>query len=329
MCCQNVSGCNSSLSAGAIVGIVIGCIILVALAIFAFVCICQRKRPLANPFLFMSSSAASSATTHGRSKEYNGKNIVEEEPIKVAPTPSPLTTVATRGSKIERVESSASNTIIPSATQTPSNEEFYVVVHPYPPQMPDELELNYGDIICLALNFDDGWALGFNVTSGLKGAFPLVCISPAPEDCLDQLLSEDAQQQARPLSYISVASSQQLHSTMENIRENVKRSLSLNSYNNNMHHPFTTTHTNSITNNHANSISTRDTNKLSISTTNNQFDTSIPKRSSLNNNYDYIEADSPSSPTYHTPFFDPPPLPPPVAPMHLKPESDYKKPPSV
>lgn len=338
MCCQNVSGCNSSLSAGAIVGIVIGCIIAVVLAILALVCICRRKKPLSNPFLFMSSSASSSATTQGRNKEYNS-NSIPEESIKVPPTPSPLTTIATQGgNKVQRIESDASTTVIPSATQTPSNEEFYVVVHPYPPQMADELELNYGDIICLALNFDDGWALGFNVTTGLKGAFPIVCISPAPEDSLDQLLSEDIQQQqqqGRPLSYASVASSQQLHSTMEHIRENVKRSLSLNSYNNNnnsMHPSFTTTTNNNHTTTNTNNTHDTNNKKLSISTTtNNQFDTSIPpKRSSLNNNYDYIEADSPSSPTFHTPFFDPPPPPPSVAPMHLKPESDYnKKPPSV
>ncbi|KAL0082892.1 hypothetical protein J3Q64DRAFT_1614687, partial [Phycomyces blakesleeanus] len=51
-----------------------------------------------------------------------------------------------------------------------------IVVHPYPPQVDDELSLSIGDIVCLALSFDDGWALGFNITSGRKGVFPTVCI---------------------------------------------------------------------------------------------------------------------------------------------------------
>ncbi|KAI8378358.1 hypothetical protein BD560DRAFT_390149 [Blakeslea trispora] len=77
--------------------------------------------------------------------------------------------------------------IQPPAPQ-PLLEEFYQVKHPYPPQMGDELGLHIGDIVCVAMNFDDGWALGFNVTTGLKGVFPVVCVAPAPEELLEQLL---------------------------------------------------------------------------------------------------------------------------------------------
>ncbi|CAO3594391.1 unnamed protein product [Absidia cylindrospora] len=57
-------------------------------------------------------------------------------------------------------------------------EDHYQVIHAYPPQMEDELALGVGDTIMLALPFDDGWALGVNLATGLKGAFPLVCVSP-------------------------------------------------------------------------------------------------------------------------------------------------------
>ncbi|KAG1299092.1 hypothetical protein G6F66_001120 [Rhizopus arrhizus] len=76
----------------------------------------------------------------------------------------------------------------PLTIQPQPIEEFYEVKHPYPPQMGDELGLHIGDIVCVAMNFDDGWALGFNVTTGLKGVFPLVCVAPAPEELLEQLL---------------------------------------------------------------------------------------------------------------------------------------------
>jgi hypothetical protein len=290
MCCQNLSGCSSSLSAGAIVGIVIGCIVFTALTILAFICICRRnrKKPLVNPFLFISNSS-SSTTQANTSKEYTNSNRNIDEPIAVV---TPLETTS---------DKSDLNTMIPStATQTPSNDDFYVVVHPYPPQMPDELELNSGDIICLALNFDDGWALGFNVTTGLKGAFPLVCISPAPEDCLDQLLNMPT------ITTDDLSISQQ--------QNNIQRSLSHNSYNS-IHHSNTNTNTNTTNN-------TTPNNNI------NHIDT-IPKRSvNYKQSYDYIEAESPSSPTLHTPFFDSPSPPPPtLTPQSLPPEIQNKSPP--
>jgi hypothetical protein len=73
-------------------------------------------------------------------------------------------------------------------------EEFYVAVHPYPPQIADELELHVGDVVCLAMIFDDGWGLGFNVNTGLKGAFPLVCVTPASREVLEQVLMGDEEE---------------------------------------------------------------------------------------------------------------------------------------
>jgi hypothetical protein len=259
MCCQNVTGCSKPLSTGAIVGIVIGCIVAITLstfAIFFYCCFYKKKKQFANPFQFMSSSAAvSSATT-------NKEQVDEDEPVNIIPHTD--TEAAT--TKIQM----NSDSIIPSTTQTPINEEFYVVIHLYPPQMPDELELNPGDLICLALHFDDGWALGFNVTTNKKGAFPTVCVIPAPEESLDQLLNhQDVVEKLSVSKSLSVDTSNKYTATTE-IPVNVSRSLILN-----------TTNYNSI-----------------------RQDSTIPKRSaSYKSNYDYIEAESPSSPTFHTPFF--------------------------
>ncbi|ORZ18464.1 hypothetical protein BCR42DRAFT_489822 [Absidia repens] len=49
-----------------------------------------------------------------------------------------------------------------------------------------------GDVIMLALPFDDGWALGVNLSTGLKGAFPLVCVSPTTLSFMEQWQSRSS-----------------------------------------------------------------------------------------------------------------------------------------
>ncbi|KAI8047751.1 hypothetical protein BDF21DRAFT_433874 [Thamnidium elegans] len=226
-CCQNVENCNHPLSKGAIAGIVLGSISFVAIILLIIYLTChKRKNPIVNPFQFMSASAAGSSTTQ--------PEIKQQIPLELQPTITTPTIVS----------SSSSSSVVAV------NHEFYVVIHSYTSQIPDELQLSPGDIICLALHFDDGWALGFNVTTGLKGAFPLVCISLAPADSLDQLLNMQSDPIPRTLS---VQQQQQQHKKP---------------------------------------------------TVNTNFRHSIPKRSvSSRSKYDYIEPESPSSPTLHTPFF--------------------------
>lgn len=249
-CCQNVTNCSQRLSTGAIVGIAIGSVVgVTAIGIFIFLFCRKRKDSI---FRFMSASATSSSTTQAKA--------LIKEPLELQPTAN--------HSKLQ-IASDFSTTIIPP------KEEFYVVIHPYPSQLPDELELKTGDIICLAMHFDDGWALGFNVTTGLKGAFPLVCISHVPVDSLDQLLSPAEE----PLNNIPPPQPQPPQPQPLQPQPPLPQptlSLSLPS----------------LQHNNTN-------NKPTINIT------PIPKRSvSCKSNYDYIEAESPSSPTFHTPFFN-------------------------
>ncbi|KAF7721094.1 hypothetical protein EC973_005412 [Apophysomyces ossiformis] len=196
-------------------------------------------------------------------------------------------------------------------TQQP---EFFEVVHPYPPHMGDELGLHVGDIVCLAMLFDDGWALGFNVTTGLKGVFPAVCVAPASEELLEQLLQpaatttvedqgyssktlieeeEDQGVAETPVTSVATHAQQQSKGNMppplainiQKIREDMRRSMSL--------HSNPSTSSNSYTN-----ISPLPRAELTNHKT-------IPKRTaSIRAAYGYHEAESPSSPTTHTPFFD-------------------------
>jgi hypothetical protein len=281
---------------GAIIGIVIGCVGVVVMIMVLIVWLCCRKKR--NPFhQFMPSAGSSTATTTSVSQ------LQQKPATAVLPKSSSFRDVPHNHSNDKLETTNEFSPALLPTTATPfsigtattevdsiNNEEFFVVIHHYEPKMPDELALNRGDIVCLALHFDDGWALGFNVTTGLKGAFPLVCISVAPEDSLDQLLNmEDVSSPASPPS----EEQDNLHSTMDKLREDARKSLSLNSYHNSIH-----------------SIKNKNTNRLSIDTNqhnnnNNNNNNTIPKRSaSYKSTYDYIEADSPSSPTLHTPFFN-------------------------
>ncbi|KAJ1972552.1 hypothetical protein H4R34_005372 [Dimargaris verticillata] len=59
-------------------------------------------------------------------------------------------------------------------------------VYPFAPRMDDEIQLTPGDVLLLLKIFDDGWAVANNLTTGLEGAVPLVCVMPYhPDDAVD------------------------------------------------------------------------------------------------------------------------------------------------
>ncbi|CAO3587134.1 unnamed protein product [Absidia cylindrospora] len=218
-------------------------------------------------------------------------------------------------------------------------EEFYQVVHPYPPQVADELGLQVGDIVCLAMGFDDGWALGFNVTTGLKGVFPLVCVSLIPPSVLEQLLissdnnnndnnsngnnqndvmgdglstfsskvlveDDDSAVDQHSLDHRRLSRSSQLAISIRRIREDMRRSLSLSSSH---RYPSPLSASNSIS---SRSIRPSSPSPSYLSHQN------IPRRTASmvrNNNGNnniitstehYAECDSPTSPTHQTPLFN-------------------------
>ncbi|KAJ3233414.1 Sorbin and SH3 domain-containing protein 1 [Chytriomyces hyalinus] len=49
----------------------------------------------------------------------------------------------------------------------------YFVIYDFKPIQPDEVTLRVGDRVTIKQNYDDGWALGLNVTTKLEGLFPL------------------------------------------------------------------------------------------------------------------------------------------------------------
>ncbi|KAI8897282.1 hypothetical protein BC833DRAFT_594438 [Globomyces pollinis-pini] len=57
-------------------------------------------------------------------------------------------------------------------------EEEMDVVFEYVASLFDELTLNVGDRVLVKEQFDDGWGIGLNKSTGQTGTFPLACIAP-------------------------------------------------------------------------------------------------------------------------------------------------------
>ncbi|KAI8879856.1 hypothetical protein K501DRAFT_256083 [Backusella circina FSU 941] len=155
-CCANVNHCKT-FSGGAIAGIVIGIIVFFGV-IAAGLIYYRKKRRL----------------KYQQKENIGYKSMGSQRRLQTSSEPKLLHDDEEGGGV--------------SAQQDDIQEEFYQVQHAYPSQMTDELGLYVGDIVCVAMHFDDGWALGFNVTTGLKGVFPVVCVTAVPQDQLEQLL---------------------------------------------------------------------------------------------------------------------------------------------
>jgi hypothetical protein len=54
--------------------------------------------------------------------------------------------------------------------------ETYQVIYNYVPNLSDEIYLYVGDKVILKTKFDDGWAVGYNMTTKQEGSFPLACV---------------------------------------------------------------------------------------------------------------------------------------------------------
>jgi hypothetical protein len=266
-CCRTMDGCRS-LSVGAIIGIILGCLLFTAIVgaiVYWFCCFKNKKKK------------------NHQGVSYNGFMMNQKHEIHDDNDSSSVLgyeSLASQGALVPQPAAVPTPQLPqpppppPMINTTPNTtlEEFYQVKHPYPPQMGDELGLHVGDIVCVAMNFDDGWALGFNVTTGLKGVFPIVCVTSLPEELLEQLLFQQESTAANTKTLVEDGSK------MHQICENLRRSISISS---------------------KRTINTLPTSELTQHS-------NIPRRTAsiMRSNYDYRESDSPTSPTLNTPFFD-------------------------
>jgi hypothetical protein len=63
--------------------------------------------------------------------------------------------------------------------------KLHKAIHPYHPNLDDELQLKRGDLLIINEVFSDGWVVGVNVVTGAEGTFPVACVAPLEEYGLD------------------------------------------------------------------------------------------------------------------------------------------------
>ncbi|KAI8146327.1 hypothetical protein BJV82DRAFT_666116 [Fennellomyces sp. T-0311] len=245
-CCQSLS-CSSNLSAGVIAGIVVGAVAGVGILIFALYFIFFRRRRDNARFLPITTHA-DTGMRPGREDDEAREHLVDNGTLGTVPTIG----ITTAPTSVEMEE----KTQLPSPNPVEMAELFCEVVHSYPPQEEDELDIREGDIVYLIFQLDDGWGYGLNVATSQMGVFPLVCVMRAREELLEQLLlspsdqvqftndktlAEDEEQilpeQQRngksptqlEKSPTSVSNSSLLAHRMQQIRDDVRRSISVTS----------------------------------------------------------------------------------------------------
>lgn len=60
--------------------------------------------------------------------------------------------------------------------------ETYEVIYNYVPNLSDEVYLYVGDKIIVKCKFDDGWAIGYNMSTKQEGSFPMACVNSFAND---------------------------------------------------------------------------------------------------------------------------------------------------
>ncbi|KAG2181443.1 hypothetical protein INT44_008256 [Umbelopsis vinacea] len=173
LCCSKIAcdGGAHGLSKGAVAGIVIAivsCLLLLVAAVFYY----RRSKSVPQ--------------VHYQSADDRTETACIGEKLSTAP------------SFLSGTDYQTHDTITPAALRDTDSvgliskldNEFHTVIHQYYPSQPDELSLRKNDIIVSTVAFDDGWGVGVNITTGQKGAFPLICVTPASREVLDWLLNE-------------------------------------------------------------------------------------------------------------------------------------------
>ncbi|CAO3685875.1 unnamed protein product [Umbelopsis ramanniana] len=152
---------SSSLSPGSIAGIVIGCLLFIAIlgALWWWCCRPKYRRAPQQGLFKPYYKSTNTVDLYDQSKPMSYRQKMETDRlVELSPvTDSP-----------ETEGFLASQSLLDGYCQ---------VIHAYYPRSEDEVQLAKGDIARLIYTFDDGWALADNITTCQRGLLPLLCVA--------------------------------------------------------------------------------------------------------------------------------------------------------
>lgn len=241
-CCGSVQGCNG-LSAAAIAGIVVGSVAgagLLGFAVFYF--LCWRRKP----------QRKGGSGPFARYSQQQQQNPEQTSLMTDTAAAHPSEIMVPMTEKVEIPASSSSEEDEGAASQFEMVEYYCQSLLDFQPRSEDEIELRAGDFVYVIFRTQDGWGYGLNSRTNKIGLVPLSLLQRVDPSVLDPLLihsldphpndktliespqdeqQEGGQEEISPDSTITTTSSrrnQQLVAIrMQQIRENVRRSISL------------------------------------------------------------------------------------------------------
>lgn len=115
-------------------------------------------------------------------------SIQQQQPVYSSPMQQPYAapiaesmmaagTIAAAGSMQQQQQQN--NTMATMAGNNQPQQPIHTIVAGYTPALSDEIQVHPGDQVQIIAEYDDGWCLGMNLTTGQQqGVFPKHCFSP-------------------------------------------------------------------------------------------------------------------------------------------------------
>ncbi|KAG0031082.1 hypothetical protein BGZ81_001813 [Podila clonocystis] len=192
------------LSMAAFGGVIAGAAVLLLLIIA--MCICCMRRKKTNKGGNGSSKNLSRQMSNSSARYNISSPKIQEEGFgassaaAIPSAPIPMTALPSLSTP-EPIAAVGAGAVAADASKTGAAKQSYCqALYPYQASMADELDLNPGDIVNVQRVFDDGWAVGVNMSSGNEGAFPVVCVMFVDESALDDDFEDVNMHSMTPMS---------------------------------------------------------------------------------------------------------------------------------
>ncbi|KAF9301823.1 hypothetical protein BGZ74_006225 [Mortierella antarctica] len=192
------------LSMAAFGGIIAGAAVLLLLIIA--MCICCMRRKKSNKGGNGGSKNLSRQISNSSARYNISSPKIQEEGFgassaaAIPSAPIPMTALPSLSAP-EPIAAVGAGAVAAGASKTSAGKQSYCqALYPYQASMADELDLNPGDIVNVQRVFDDGWAVGVNMSSGNEGAFPVVCVMFVDESALDDDFEDVNMHSMTPMS---------------------------------------------------------------------------------------------------------------------------------